>query len=65
MNIEFLGRLHPAMVHLPIGIFLLALLMQYLAPKKLRQEKGLVRIILFFCLLAAAGSTLLGWILSW
>lgn len=65
MNIEFLGRLHPAMVHLPIGIFLLALLMQYLAPKKLRQEKGLVRIILFFCMLAAAGSTLFGWILSW
>jgi hypothetical protein len=39
--------------------------MQYLAPKNLRQEKGLVRIILFFCMLAATGSTLLGWILSW
>jgi hypothetical protein len=65
MNIELLGRLHPAAVHLPIGIFLMALLMQYLAPRRLREEKRLVRFILFFCLLAAAGSSLLGWILSW
>ena len=31
---ELIGHLHPALVHLPIGILLIALLMQWLAGKE-------------------------------
>jgi uncharacterized membrane protein len=34
MIIEFIGKLHPIMVHLPIGIFLIGILMEFMARKK-------------------------------
>lgn len=34
MIIEFIGKLHPVMVHLPVGIFLMGILMEFMSRKK-------------------------------
>ena len=34
MIIEFIGKLHPVVVHLPIGIFLIGILMEFMSRKK-------------------------------
>ncbi|MBX2899253.1 MAG: hypothetical protein KF775_06370 [Cyclobacteriaceae bacterium] len=60
---EFIGRLHPLLVHLPIGILLLAVLFEWLPFRKpYKSLRRSIRIILwlgFFAALSAVGSGLL------
>ncbi|MEX6688923.1 c-type cytochrome domain-containing protein [Danxiaibacter flavus] len=63
--LEFLGRFHPVLVHLPIGILLIALLMQYLSTKE--KYAGLseaVTISLLIGMLSAFASCITGYLLS-
>ncbi len=62
---EFFGHLHPALIHLPIGILLIALIMQWLARKE--KYKALQLVIPIVLLLGAASallSCITGYILS-
>ncbi|HNV30363.1 MAG TPA: hypothetical protein PKJ83_14560, partial [Cyclobacteriaceae bacterium] len=62
---EFIGRLHPLLVHLPIGILLLAILFEWLpARKPYKSIRRPIRFVLWigFSSAVAAGST--GYILS-
>lgn len=61
---ELIGRLHPAIVHLPIGAFVLAFILQYLMPLKSGRQE-VVRFILIVSFVFALLSSLFGWVLSW
>jgi len=62
---SFFGRLHPALVHLPIGILLLAFIFQLLSySKRYKKLKAAVRPALFYGMLSAALSAFSGYILS-
>lgn len=63
--IEFFGRFHPVLVHLPIGLLLLALILQWLS----RKEKYLailpaIRVSFLLGMICATVSCLSGWSLS-
>lgn len=61
----FMGRLHPMIVHLPIGFLLLAVvfeLMSYLS--RFRYLKTAVSITLLFGFISATAACLLGYLLS-
>ncbi|MES2372452.1 MAG: c-type cytochrome domain-containing protein [Bacteroidota bacterium] len=63
--IEFFGRFHPVLVHLPIGFLLLALILQWLS----RKEKYMailpaIRISFLLGMISAIASCLSGWSLS-
>lgn len=63
--LELLGRFHPVLVHLPIGILLLACLFQWLSVK--RNYTGLqpaTSIALFIGMLSAVASAISGYLLS-
>lgn len=62
MNVDFLGHFHPLVVHLPIGILLLAIIMEYLFPKK--NSKQFMQVVLLTGASSAILSSLLGWLLS-
>jgi mono/diheme cytochrome c family protein len=66
MNIsEVIGRLHPVLVHLPIGILLLAGLFQLLALKpKYAGVHAATSIALFWGMIAAIASCISGYLLS-
>ncbi len=62
---QFIGRLHPLLVHLPIGILLLALLFELLSRRE--QNRAIQTAIPFVLLvgaIAAVFSCLSGWLLS-
>ena len=62
---EFIGHLHPVVVHLPIGILLIGLLLQWLARKeKYSLLKPAVSIILLCGSIAALLSCVSGYLLS-
>lgn len=62
---ELIGHLHPALVHLPIGILLIALLMQWLARKeKYKVLQPAVSIALLCGAIAALFSAITGYVLS-
>ncbi|MEP6747526.1 MAG: c-type cytochrome domain-containing protein [Bacteroidota bacterium] len=62
---EFLGHLHPVLVHLPIGILLLACFFQLIsAREKYNYLQAAVGITLFWGMLSAAASCITGYILS-
>ena len=63
--IEFFGRFHPVLVHLPIGLLLLALILQWLS----RKEKYLailpaISVSFLLGMICATVSCLSGWSLS-
>lgn len=61
----FLGGFHPLLVHLPIGILLLAALFQLLSKnEKFQALAGAVRITLFLGMLSAIASCISGYFLS-
>ncbi len=62
---SFFGRLHPALVHLPIGILLLAFIFQLLSfSKRYKKLKAAVRPSLFYGMLSAALAAFSGYVLS-
>ena len=62
---EFLGRFHPLLVHLPIGILLMALLLQWLSKKNhFKMPSPLTRLIWWTGIIAALLSCITGYLLS-
>jgi mono/diheme cytochrome c family protein/uncharacterized membrane protein len=62
--LEFIGRFHPLLVHLPIGVLLLALLLQWLSQKeKYAMPHGLVKIIWSIGIVSALLSCVTGFLL--
>ncbi|MEO7531652.1 MAG: c-type cytochrome domain-containing protein, partial [Sediminibacterium sp.] len=63
--IEFFGRLHPVLVHLPIGFLILALVLQWLGGKeKYSNLLPAIRISFLLGMISAVLSCLSGWSLS-
>lgn len=65
--IVFLGRFHPLVVHLPIGILLLAGLMQLISLKSKKYAKSLypaISFTIFWGGLSSLGAIFIGWLLS-
>lgn len=65
--IAFLGRFHPLVVHLPIGILLLAGLMQIISLKSKSYAKSLnpaISFTLFWGGISSLGAIFIGWLLS-
>ncbi len=62
MNIDFLGHFHPLVVHLPIGILLFAILLEYLFHK--RNSKQLMQVVLLLGAISSLIAALFGWLLS-
>lgn len=62
---EFIGRFHPVLVHLPIGILLLAAVFQFLTGKEKYQSlHTAVTVALFWGMLSAVASCISGFLLS-
>ena len=62
---EFIGRFHPVLVHLPIGVLLLAALFQWLSRKEKYQSlSSAVSIALFWGMISAIVSCISGYLLS-
>jgi uncharacterized membrane protein len=62
---EFIGRFHPLIVHLPIGILLLAILFEWLpARKPYKSVRRSIRFILWIGFLSALVSGITGYLLS-
>jgi uncharacterized membrane protein len=62
---EFIGRFHPVLVHLPIGVLLLAALFQWLSRKEKYQSlSSAVSISLFWGMISAILSCISGYLLS-
>lgn len=63
--VDFIGRLHPMLVHFPVGILLLACLFQWLAlTNKFAFLQPAVPTVLFYGMLGAVLSCISGFILS-
>ena len=63
--IELIGHFHPVIVHLPIGVLLVALLLQLLSRKeKYASVKPVVRIVLLWGSIAAIIACITGYFLS-
>jgi uncharacterized membrane protein len=65
--VAFLGRFHPLVVHLPIGILLLAGLMQVISLKGKKYTRALdpaISFTLFWGGISSLGAIFIGWLLS-
>ncbi len=63
--IEFIGRFHPVLVHLPIGILMIGLLLQWLSGReKYKISIGVIKVILLCGMYAAILSCITGYLLS-
>ena len=63
----FLGRFHPLIVHLPIGILMMAAILQLIAIKSTKFKNLLdpaISITLFWGGLSSIGAVSIGWLLS-
>ena len=61
---EFLGSLHPLVVHLPIGFIILTLLVNILIKTKNNSVKRIITIGWFFSFISGGIAALFGWFLS-
>ena len=61
---EFLGSLHPLVVHLPIGFIILTLLVDILIKTKNNSVKRIITIGWFFSFISGGISALFGWFLG-
>ncbi|MDQ3278382.1 MAG: hypothetical protein M3Q06_08640 [Bacteroidota bacterium] len=62
---ELIGRFHPALVHLPIGILLMGILLQWLsASPKYNISESVIRIVLLIGTFSAILSCITGFLLS-
>ncbi len=63
--VQFFGHLHPVLVHLPIGILLLACLFMWQSRKdKYERLQPVINIILFWGMISAIASCITGYLLS-
>ena len=63
--LEFFGHFHPLIVHLPIGILLIALFLQWLSSREsYRSYASVVPVVLLIGMIAAFVSCITGWLLS-
>lgn len=62
--IEFVGHFHPVLVHLPIGILLLAGLFELPLFKESNPCKAVIPLLLLLGCISAIASALCGWVLS-
>ena len=63
--LDFIGRLHPVLVHLPIGILLVACVLHWLSFKsRYAGLRDAISIILFWGMIAAIASGITGYFLS-
>ena len=65
----FMGRFHPVVLHVPIGMILLAILLEHAHIRGLRRwipkvPPGTSTFLMFFAAASATVSTVLGWMLS-
>jgi uncharacterized membrane protein len=63
MIVEFIGRLHPLLVHLPIGIFILAFVVNYFFKDKLESHYLVMQILIGIACVSGIFSALCGWLL--
>ncbi len=66
----FLGRFHPVVLHVPIGLILLAIILEHAHIRGLRQwvpevQPQMITFLMFCAALSAVASTVLGWMLSY
>ncbi len=62
---EFIGHLHPVLVHLPIGFLLIGLLLQWLSSKeKYQVSKQVIKVVIFSGMIAAILACITGYFLS-
>jgi uncharacterized membrane protein len=59
----FLGRLHPLMLHIPIGVYVLLFLLQYVF-RRTQGREDIVRAVLLTGAVSSAAAAGLGWMLS-
>lgn len=62
--VDYIGRFHTIVLHLPIGIFVLAFILQYLTPKKFTIHEQLLSVVFIMGWITAVISWILGWMLS-
>jgi mono/diheme cytochrome c family protein/uncharacterized membrane protein len=63
--LEFIGHLHPLLVHLPIGILLAGILLYWISGKeKYKPVRSAVPVILLWGVISAAATCITGWLLS-
>ena len=65
----FMGRFHPVVLHVPIGMILLAIILEHAHVRGLRRwipkvPPGTSTFLMFFAAVTATVSTVLGWMLS-
>lgn len=60
---EFLGRLHPLVLHIPIGVYVMLFLLQFVM-RSLRDRDDIIHSILIIGALSAIVAAALGWLLS-
>ena len=61
---NYLGHYHPLLVHLPIGILIVAIIMEIIAWRTGQPLDAAIRICLACACISAAASCVLGWLLS-
>ena len=64
MIVEFIGHFHPVLVHLPIGILVLAFILEFFIPQKKLANSSVIEIALLIASVSLVVSALLGWFLS-
>jgi hypothetical protein len=60
---EFLGRLHPLVLHIPIGVYVLVFILQY-PMRRLRDRDDVLHSVLIIGALSSVAAAGLGWLLS-
>ena len=59
--LDFIGRFHPLIVHLPIGFILLALLLEF-SKSQFKEIDSVLRFILLWTILSGSFSILTGYL---